>query len=193
MQRYSTPVRLPNAFGRSPHILCNSASADRAPGELPPGSGQRRADLGRPPIRGVDQPFRHQQQDREDQGIDHRDRDNAHAKATEMLAEIRARQIFQTGNDRIERRGTSSAKCPAGLSGRSGSSGQADRHRRDPAPVTEWTNSSGINCGIASLRTAGTLAEISDTELRRSPFRAPSSGAIPKKHRPGRWAREVGV
>ena len=32
-------------------------------------------DLKRLSIRGIDQPFRHHQQDRKDQGIDHRDRD----------------------------------------------------------------------------------------------------------------------
>ena len=47
-------------------------------------------DRGDLPIRGVDQPSRHQQQDRENQGIDRRDRDHAHGEAAEMIVEVRA-------------------------------------------------------------------------------------------------------
>jgi hypothetical protein len=45
----------------------------------------REGNLGRLPIRGVDQPFWHQQQDRKDQNIDHRDRDHAPGEAAESL------------------------------------------------------------------------------------------------------------
>jgi hypothetical protein len=98
-------------------------------------------DLGRLPIRGVDQPSRHQQQYRKDQGIDHGDRDHAHGEAAEMIVEVRAQHIAQARDDGNKRTGhhqqsalqasRAGADRQVQKGGRGDAAHKADRRRRD--------------------------------------------------------------